>query len=132
MRREDYNRLLSRPIAVSTEYIVTSRLYDLVPGSGKLDEAWISTNELDRQRQRVSQIGRTAVATVSERIPQDMGKRYSPSVIWIRAAQYNWVKLATDYVVMAAKIRDGKLSSVPLLEPNGTLGEHQVSRPLAA
>jgi len=128
---EDYlRRRQSQPMGFDPTAAVTDRLATHLSAGTWEDTAdfqkennYIDINKLDHRRQRAIRVGDRAVRTICERVAVDLGQERSKSVREMLDAQYNWITLTADYVTLLAKVKDGDLMAVPLLEPKSISAE---------
>ena len=134
---EDYlRRRMSRPSALDMRKTVDDRLRIWLPEENNFKEAKINLEDLGRELQVASELGTRAVKRVCARaaIGYDFGQEGSRSAHEMIEAQHAWASFATDCVVFAAKLRGGKLETVPFLEPKSISATPppEVIYPLAA
>jgi len=116
---EDYIQRRQMAIGIGHDMAVKMQLSYILPASGNFNRALIDPDTLGKSMQAVSGLGERAVKILASRVEngEDLKQESSPSVTQMKYAQLEWLKFATESVVLMAKQRKGFLSAVPLLEP---------------
>lgn len=117
---EDYLvRRHNRPHGIDMEHIVSERLAKWLPESDSFTEAGIDIPQLGRQIEIVAALGRKSIEAMCEQTGQnlDLEEEETISTRHMQVAQREWAGLATDCLILAAKIRRGELEAVPFWEP---------------
>jgi hypothetical protein len=130
---DDYIERRQKAIGIDLKPPVGIRMYTYLPSTGNLARARISNEDLKNRMEKSINVGEVTVKNLCRRaeIGEDLGKAHSPAVVEMYLAQENWTTFCTDCVILAAKLRKGKLSSVPFLEPKSISEDPQVYYPLA-
>lgn len=134
---EYLRRRNAKPAGIPIQKAVTDRLWQLLPDSGNFAEADLSFRDLHEQTKKVANLSELAIKTMcheAQDFAQQTRVRYKNVPIQqMLGNQYNWLTLAVDSVVLAAKDRGGDLAAVPFLEPRSISEESgKTHYPLAA
>lgn len=122
---DDYiNRRRSKPIGFNpinavNDRLATHFLAETWSEEANFSKANIDIRKLDQKRQKTIRRGNESITTMLRRVAdgKDLHQEKSKSVNEMLDAQYNWLTFVVDCVTFAAKVRDGELAAVPLLEP---------------
>jgi hypothetical protein len=117
---EDY--LVKRhsvPAGIDLEQVAYNRLDKWLPRSENFTNAFITPEKLSQRIGVVSRIGGRAVSEICQRAERafDIGLEDSALAQVLKTGQIEWAGLATDCVILAAKLRKGELAAVPFWEP---------------
>jgi hypothetical protein len=118
--QEDYTERRQNVIGVNIANIVKNCLNDLIPYGAGLSEARISIEGLEAKKDAAIKTGSTAIKKlVSIMTLKEDAERGAHEMI---NAQYSWLKLSVDSLVLVAKCKEGNLAKIPFLEPR-SIGE---------
>jgi len=118
--QEDYIERRQNVIGISVENTVKYRLNDLIHYTDGLSDARISIEGLEKRKDDAIEIGSTSIKKlVSIMTLKEDPERGAHEMV---GAQYSWLKLSVDSLVLVAKCKGGELAKVPFLEPR-SIGE---------
>lgn len=118
--QEDYMERRRQIIGISIGETVRNRLIDLVPMDGGFAEARISIGTIGKEKDETIDAGtRSIKELVRIMTDQEDPARGAQEMF---KAQYVWLKLAVDSLILITKCKDGELAGVPFLEPR-SIGE---------
>lgn len=121
----------------SVPHAVRMRIEELVPLDSDLEGARISQEQLRRTADKVMNLGSAAIERLCEIMAVDEEETTPEQTILGRShqtheaaqlmigAQANWLNLAIDSVLLIAKLRAGKLETVPFMLPTSIRNQPQ-------
>jgi hypothetical protein len=121
-------------IGIDLEQTVSNRLNHLfvaTPPPEQFDQQTSSVKELAYTTLALNEQQTHFIKTLYESGHLDAGQQESSTISDGMELQRSWVNLVVDYAVFAASEHDGKLSTVPFLEPKSISDDPQIYYPFA-
>lgn len=113
--QEDYLEKRRGVIGISIGNTVRNRLTDLVPMYGGFADARISLESLSKQADETISLADDAIRNFADKMAEPADRKAASREM--ATAQYAWLRLVMDSIILIAKIRDGDLAKVPFWEP---------------
>jgi hypothetical protein len=130
----------SRPAGIDILHATEEVLDEVLPPSGDIRGASVTTESLKYRLDLASEVGRKMIELMCERTMQkideseesdhlDIGVENSPSVVYMKTAQKEWVVFCITKIIHDAKLRNGKLNDVPFLDAKSITASPEIYHP---